>query len=228
MLQTVQTVRLHCKQNRTLCTIGLWHNKEMNQEPKDRLKIARRDAGYNSPTDAAAAIRSINKNTLISNENGNRDISRKAAENYAIAFGVSAGWLLYGEGEKSATEMSIPVLSTISAGVLVSSPAQDDIKSVTRAIGLPDGDWIALKVSGTSMDRISPPDSIIFIDRRDKLLVLNGLYVIDDGEGNATYKRYRPDPARFEPVSTDPTHETIFPDNHPTVIGRVKRSMIDT
>lgn len=68
--------------------------------PKDRLRLAREAAGYESPTDAARAFpRLINQNTLISNENGNRDLSRRAAEKYASVFGVSAGWLLYGEGE---------------------------------------------------------------------------------------------------------------------------------
>lgn len=66
--------------------------------PKDRLKRARAAAGYASPTDAANAHpRDINKNTLISNENGNRPISRKAAEKYGELFGVKAGWILFGD-----------------------------------------------------------------------------------------------------------------------------------
>lgn len=73
-------------------------------EPKDRLKQARLAAGYETPSDAARALKNkgINKNTLISHENGNRAISRKAAEKYAKVFGVRAGWLLYGEAENEA------------------------------------------------------------------------------------------------------------------------------
>ncbi|MBO0141473.1 peptidase S24 [Agrobacterium sp. Ap1] len=68
--------------------------------PKDRLKRARAAAGYASPTDAANAFpRDINKNTLISNENGNRPISRKAAEKYGELFGVKAGWILFGDAD---------------------------------------------------------------------------------------------------------------------------------
>jgi hypothetical protein len=68
--------------------------------PKDRLKRARAAAGYASPTDAANAFpRDINKNTLISHENGNRPISRKAAEKYGELFGAKAGWILFGDGE---------------------------------------------------------------------------------------------------------------------------------
>lgn len=70
------------------------------QMPKDRLKRARSLAGFESPTDAAAAFpREINKNTLISHENGNRPISKKAAEKYGELFGVTAGWILFNDGE---------------------------------------------------------------------------------------------------------------------------------
>lgn len=71
-------------------------------EPKDRLIKAREAAGYKSPSEAARLVREINKNTITSNENGHRPISRKMAEVYAKAFNVSAGWLLYGENEATA------------------------------------------------------------------------------------------------------------------------------
>jgi len=52
-------------------------------KPKDHLKEARIRAGYKNPTDAARALKEINQNTLISNENDNRPISRETAENTA-------------------------------------------------------------------------------------------------------------------------------------------------
>ncbi|MFC0246430.1 helix-turn-helix domain-containing protein [Falsochrobactrum ovis] len=75
-------------------------------EPKDRLKLARRNAGFERPTDAARAHKEINQNTLISHENGNRPVSKNAAQKYAQLFGVDAGWILYGEGNgpSSATD----------------------------------------------------------------------------------------------------------------------------
>lgn len=78
------------------------HNVRMEQ-PKDRLKRARAAAGYESPTDAANAFpRDINKNTLISHENGNRDISKKAAAKYGELFGVTAGWILFNSTDDDA------------------------------------------------------------------------------------------------------------------------------
>jgi hypothetical protein len=48
------------------------------------------------------------------------------------------------------------------------------------ATDLEEGEWIALRVDGPSMNKISPPDSIIFVNLRDKRLVTNGCYVISD------------------------------------------------
>jgi hypothetical protein len=77
------------------------------------------------------------------------------------------------------------------------------------------------------MNKISPPDSIIFVNLRDKRLVTNGCYVISDESGQATYKRYRPNEnPPFQPASymdiPPPALEGAI-----TIIGRVKRSMID-
>lgn len=125
---------------------------------------------------------------------------------------------------------SVPLISMVSAGKLFQHPsvnALDEVPKYIHTEGLPDGDWIALKVDGTSMDRISPPDSIIFVNRRDKRLVPNACYVIEDQDEGATYKRFRPDPIRFEPVTFTEGHKTIFPDNEPRILGRVRRSRLD-
>jgi len=127
------------------------------------------------------------------------------------------------------TAETVPLLSWVNAGAMMREDVSDEALGSVTVTDLPPGDWIALKVVGDSMDRISPPESIIFVDRRDRRLVPNGLYVIADEDGNATYKRYRPGPPpRFEPVSVNTAHEPLFPVDDPIVVGRVKRSMIDT
>lgn len=124
----------------------------------------------------------------------------------------------------------VPLLSIVSAGKLRNDDWHQDIRGHLTASSLPEnGEWVAFVVEGDSMDRISPPDSVILINRKDKKLVPNGCYVIADKEGNSSYKRYRPKPARFEPVSTNPNHETIFPtaDSEITVLGRVRRTILE-
>jgi hypothetical protein len=80
--------------------MNVGHSVRM-QEQKDRLIQAIRDAGFSKPTDAWRANQralDISQDLMISNTNGNRPISKKAAEKYARVFGRTAGWYLYGEG----------------------------------------------------------------------------------------------------------------------------------
>lgn len=142
-------------------------------------------------------------------------------------------WLTEEIGEEETTELAlsvareIPLLTWVSAGVLASDSVADEAVGTAKAV-LGEGDWIALRVEGESMDRISPPGSIIFVDRGDKRLVTGGFYVIDDGEGNSTYKRFQAQPKmRFEPVSKNKDLPAIYPDNEPTIVGRVKLTMLD-
>jgi SOS-response transcriptional repressor LexA len=198
------------------------------EEPKDRLAKARLAAGYENPTAAAKAIRSINKNTLISHENGNRAISRKAAESYARLFDVQAGWLLYGENAPEATgEYEIPLVSMVSAGHLKRQEAVTpaEVEKWIRLSDLPPGDWIALTVDGTSMDRIAPEGSTLIVNRSDDLLIDGKFYIFALGGGEATFKTYRRSPERLQPFSTNPDHMSIpvTDDTDLYVFGRVRR-----
>jgi len=153
----------------------------------------------------------------------------------ADALGVTAEWLMTGDGEvvlsqpiQMGKKLKVPLISWVSAGRMAFPDVSDETIGTVEETGLKDdGDWIALRVVGDSMDRISPPDSIIFVDRSDKVLVPNACYVISNGDGEATYKRFRSNPMRFEPVSTNPAHEPIYPTREPLIVGRVKKSIID-
>jgi SOS-response transcriptional repressor LexA len=147
----------------------------------------------------------------------------------ARALDVTPEWLTFGVGED--VTQTIPLISWVSAGGMSLADTVQDVEDARRIVvaDLPDGDWVALKVEGDSMDRISPPDSTIVINRRDKKLVANGCYIFHDVDGSASYKRYRPSPDRFEPVSTNPVHQPLFPDpgNMPAIFGRVGRTLLD-
>lgn len=122
----------------------------------------------------------------------------------------------------------VRLINWVSAGKLGAREAVDgDIGSVLAG-SLPKGDWVALKVEGDSMDLISPPESVIFVNRSDKRLAPNACYVIVDEEGNASYKRYRDKPDRFEPVSMNKNLPVIDPKKTQVrVFGRVRRTMLD-
>ena len=66
--------------------------------PGERLQAARKARGYETATDAAAAL-GIPIATYTQHENGLRGFPAKRAPQYARAFGVTTDWLLFGRGE---------------------------------------------------------------------------------------------------------------------------------
>lgn len=145
----------------------------------------------------------------------------------AVPLKTSTAWLIDGVGNAEAVR--VPLISWVSAGAPDTPTAVEEIQNARRiADGEldPKGDWIALEVIGDSMDRISPPGSIIFVDRNDRRLVMNACYVIALENGEATYKRFRPAPDRFEPVPVNPAHEAFFPEGPVTIIGRVHKTSL--
>jgi SOS-response transcriptional repressor LexA len=159
-----------------------------------------------------------------------QDQSRKIPPDFAAKiaekFDRTVEEVTFPPGTKGVTQR-VRVLSLIKAGTMSKDEVRDaDIGSIVVS-GLAKGDWIAFKVEGDSMDRISPPDSIIFVNRREKRPVPNACYVVTDAEGNSTYKRFRPDPPRFEPVSTNLNHQPIYPNESLGIVGRVRRTILE-
>lgn len=206
------------------------------EQPKDRLQRAREAAGFKSPTEAARAHKGyLGKDLLISNENGNRPISRKAAQKYAEAFGVKAGWILYGENDnEERTDIDVPLLSMVAAGNLRDQPGVSERDIIRRIkIGeLPPGDWVALQADGDSMNRIAPDGSILLVDRSDDRLLDGKFYIFSLAGGEATFKMFkRADqhyPNRMVPYSTNLDHMPMSADRDDLYIfGRVKRIIQD-
>jgi SOS-response transcriptional repressor LexA len=228
MQPTYKTYEIKSSLNRTPWTMNFGHYVRM-EEPKDRLREAMMRAGFKTPTEAANAYkRQINKNTLTSHLNGNRSISRKAAETYATIFGAKAGWLLY--DEEGPRDVDVPLLSRVAAGNLRLQHGIEphDVERYIKVGELPKGDWIALEVDGDSMDRIAPDGAILLVDRADDKLLDGRYYVFSLGGGEATFKRYRRSPPRMQPFSTNPDHMSIPADNDDLyVIGRAKRVIHD-
>lgn len=162
-------------------------------------------------------------------KDGRDGISITTLTKLAPVLQTSASWLL--EGTENANHFRVPKISWVSAGAFgTADPVHDfDEFPLIEVTGLPEGEWVAMEVRGDSMDRLSPPGSTIFVNKADRRLIHNACYIIQDVDGSATYKRYRAGPMRFEPVSTNPAHETLYPpnENSPNIFGRVMRSVLD-
>lgn len=144
---------------------------------------------------------------------GKRQLKAREAQQLSEILGLD------GIGFPAVTQ--IPVIGLVSAGAwalaveeplfLMPAPATD---MPTQAFGV--------IVTGDSMDRILPDGSVAIIDPQDKNLVARGVYVVMNGDEEATVKRFMPDPARLEPDSNNPEHKTIYPGQEPFhIIGRV-------
>ena len=112
----------------------------------------------------------------------------------------------------------IPVIGLISAGnwrEAIQSP-----EGYISAID-PKPHMFALRVQGDSMDLIAPEGAFVSIDPTRPSLQEGGLYAVQNGDGEATVKRFRSSPDRLEPMSTNPVHQPIMLGAEPiTVIGR--------
>lgn len=79
-----------------------------------------------------------------------------------------------------------------------------------------------IAVSGDSMDLLIEDGGLILVDAAQKELVPGGVFLIANSAGEATVKRYRRDPARFEPCSSNPRHRPfLVSDDDFRIVGKV-------
>lgn len=206
--------------------------------PAKRLRFVRERAGYKTAADAWNALDlGIKLPGYRHHENGTRDLPFRAAQRYAKAFNTNADWLMDGkldEPEPGPRQMrQATLLSWVGAGQLGPVAPIDSIEAAGKIAvdRLPPGEWVALSVEGSSMDRIAVDGSTIILNRQDKRLISGKFYVFVDKDGEATFKRYRTNPIRYAPYSTDPDEEPIYPDTEIDrqwgVFGRVYRVITD-
>lgn len=100
--------------------------------PAERLKEARRKAGFRSATAAAKAF-GWTESTYLGHENGSRGLQIDAALRYARAFRVDWGWLMSGAGG----ELALPAGGTPVLGNL--GTRTDDLPERSKAEIIPVG-----------------------------------------------------------------------------------------
>lgn len=124
-----------------------------------------------------------------------------------------------------------PLLDNVQAGKLASPMSQipaDQARKIAVS-GISGAEIFALKVEGTSMDKVSPEGSIIIVDRSDRALIKGKFYVFYV-MGDTTYKRWQADPDYLEPYTNDTDqHKPLYisKKRDMEVIGRVKRTILD-
>lgn len=192
----------------------------------NRLQEAMDEAGL-GPT-ALGRLAGTSKQNIDRWADGSRKLTQVWAHKLARHLPFEAAELLFLIERRP---VRVPLLSWVSAGKLVDPgepiPASEDVKRI--GVGdLGPGDWFSLKVQGDSMDRISPPGSVIIINRREKDLIEGKPYVFTL-RGESTFKVWGSKPPRMEPFSTNPANKTLFfeTEEELNIIGRVRRTLLD-
>lgn len=137
-------------------------------------------------------------------------------------------------GEKGSPRLQlVPLLDTVTAGKLKTPSSQIPVEDVPflAFADLGRGEFFALQLEddADSMDRVSPPRSILVVNKADREL-RSGRYYIFLIDGETTYKMWQDgDPSYLAPFSTNPVHKPIFIKRKRAfdVIGRVKRTVLD-
>lgn len=133
----------------------------------------------------------------------------------------------HGRTDSAPEQTLLPIIGLISAGawregferVIGYMPSPDKTLSPKAFVVLIEGD---------SMDKVAMPGDGIIVDPTDLDLVSGKYYVVRNEAGESTFKRYRENPARLEPCSTNPEHQTIYPGQDAfTIVGRARKRVAD-
>jgi len=159
--------------------------------------------------------------TVAKIERSERKLTLEWAKRFADAFKVHPAEIMGGENATlfQISSRPIPVIGRVAAGHWREA-IQDTTDFITAPVAAPRA--FGLTVDGDSMDLVTPEGSTVLIDPDDADLRDGSYYVVLNGDGEATFKRYRADPSRLEPCSSNPNHTPIILGRQPfTITGRV-------
>ncbi len=182
-----------------------------------RDELLRRLAARQLSGKAVAELLGIAPARITEIRKGDRRIQLAELEILAKFFGMEGG----NDSEREAGIIWVPVIGIAAAGGWQEAISLPEYKiPLLKKAGT--NQAFAVEVDGDSMNLILPERCWAVIDPDQKALYDRKSYLIANGNGEATIKRYRDNPARFEPVSNNPDHKPLDIGQHQiTVIGRV-------
>lgn len=202
----------------------------------ERIKEARKKAGINQ---AGLAERvGVSQPTVANWESGIHDPRRVVIARIAEALGVSPEWLAGGarsaaEGDKHPAAAYLrrairhtPVISLENAGRLLEdlsldphTVAEDYIPVTTNAERV-----FAIFADDEAMNRAFPTNTLVVIDYFDRRPV-EGTFCLANIDGDICLRRWREDPKRLEPYSTNSAYKPVLVASAATIIGCARVSI---
>lgn len=185
---TLRLLRSACQRNmrNALC------EAEPMDTPGERLRWARKRAGYEDGTGAARAFGWV-VSTYLGHENGDRNPSRQAAIRYARAFKIRWEWLLEGDGapdEVKTNTTKVRIIGLVGAGGEVNEAYFDELTEVEVMMPLPP-EVVAYQIHGNSMlPKYDPGDVIIVSESPSPIdIILGDIAMVVTKEGKRYLKR---------------------------------------
>ena len=202
-----------------------------------RIRHARKKLGLNQ---ADLAIRlGVSQPTVANWESGVHDPRQLMLARIAEALELKMSWLASGQ-RSSAEKDKHPAAAYLRRGLL-----HCPVITVTDAMKLADGvphdlhdmaiDYLpvtsrnntvfALFAQDDAMSLMFPGNTLVVIDYSHRNPADGEVVLLRRPDGSPLLRRWRQDPPRLEPYSTDPGHETIYIDRLDGVIGTVSVSI---
>lgn len=184
----------------------------------NRIRALRMERGWTLAELAERAQTSPSQ--IMKLEKATRRLDFDWVTKLAHAFEMSERELIGEQAADSAVRL-VPLVGDIAAGNWQEA-IQNPIEMLAVPVAHAGGPNIfALRPRGTSMNLIVPEGGYVIVDPDFDGLREGLIYAVMNNEGETTLKRFRQDPARLEPCSSDPSHKPIELGQQPfTVIGR--------
>lgn len=188
-------------------------------EMKDRIREAR-EARNLKQTELAGEL-GVSRNAISLWESGRSVPGAATGGKLAVLLDVSYDWLRTGRGTKSGKPEGLRILGTIAAATWTEVREEPELEyvPVMPSTRYPPQAQYALRVVGTSIDKVAPPGAILtFVDIYEVgMEPPNGALVhVERRRGDlveTTVKQLRQEGKARElwPLSTDPRHQAKIP-----------------
>jgi len=202
----------------------------------DRIRHARKAAGLNQ-TELAERV-GVSQPSVANWESGVHDPRRVMLAKLAEALGTSLDWLADGlrspvERDKGPAAAYLrravrhtPVISARDATRLLDDRQADPHSVAEDYIPVTTGSEqvFALFVDDPDVDLAFPKDTLVVIDYADRR-PSDGAWCLAAPDGKPVLRRWRDDPPRLEPHSSDPAARPTHVERDPRIIGCVRVSI---
>lgn len=191
---------------------------KLSEAIPNRVRALRQERGWSLAELAGRAGTSPSQ--VMKLEKSQRRLDFEWTERLASAFGISERELIGMDEGLSAAVRMVPLIGRIAAGNWREAVEQP-VDFIPAPAGVGGPHVFALQPQGDSMNMLVPEGGFVLIDPDDAELRNGKTYAVMNAAGETTLKRYRNEPARLEPCSSNAEHSPIVLGREAfTVIGR--------